>query len=332
MSYTAQRQNSRVLARERYSDRKNVENKWLDQYGNMSFDGDYRQNLDCVQEVFNLVDVVMENTINEYLHTHTPVNTRKEGYRNWYAFQNSTGQVFSFWYPQSFADRTSVLREMGYPLSEKLDTVRKLRNETAHGNQTVVLQNTTLSYAETRKAMTAMADALILLGMLDADLREPSFDRMRVHAGDLLQRGVYTVGDLAGEGGMSRVYSGVQKNTGRKVAIKELKPAAFSLDQLLHERDVLLRLHNDHIPHVYDMFFENGTYYMIMSYVEWVTLEKYILCHHPVPLDFTLNVAHAVLDILSYLHSPEVDLVYADLSPDNILIKQEFPHPLQVAG
>ena len=323
MTQTAHRQNARVLARERYSDRKNVEDKWLDQFGNISFDGDYSQNQKCIQEVFNMVDVVMENKINEYIHTHSPVTTRREEYRTWYEFQDSTGRTFAFWYPQSFAARTNVLRQMEYPLSEKLDAVRKLRNETAHGNQTVVLQSRTLSYSETRKAMTVMADALILLGMLDVGLREPSFDRIRVQEGDTLQRGSYSVGKLAGEGGMSRVYEGIQKHTGRKVAIKELKPDTFSLDQFLHERDVLLRLHNDHIPHVYDLFFENGTYYMIMSFVEGITLEEYISRHNPLPMDFTLAVSRAILDILSYLHSPEVNLVFVDLSPDNILIDEE---------
>ena len=317
------RQNTRALAKDRYRDKKNVESKWLDQYGSMSFSGDYSQNQKCLQEVFNMLDIVMENTINEYIDTHTPVKIRKEEHRTWYLFEKDSDNTFAFWYPQTFAQRTYVLRLMGYPLSRNLDRVRKIRNETAHGNQTVVLQNRSLDYEETKTAMTDMADALILLGALPAGLREPPFDSMRVHEGDTLQRGAYTVGALAGEGGMSRVYEGIQKHMGRKVAIKELKPDTFSFDQILHERDVLLRLHNDHIPHVYDMFFENGTYYMIMSYVEGITLEEYVTRKYPLPMDFVMSVSSALLDILSYLHSPNVRVVFTDLSPDNIMIDKE---------
>ena len=319
MAGSTGKKNTRSRSRERYRDRNNVAEKWLDQYGNMSLEGDYSRNQSCLQETFNMVDIVMENTVNEYLHTHIPEKERKEEYKTWYQFKNSRGEYFDFYYPTSFAARTAVLRQMGYPLPGNLDAVRKLRNETAHGNRTVVLQNRSLDYEVIRKAMVTLADVLILTGMLDPELREPSFERMRVREGDTLQKGAYTVGTLIGEGGMSRVYEGVQKHMNRPVAIKELKPGTYSRNRTAHDEAILL-LQHDNIPHVYDMFFENGTYYMVLSYVNGTTLENYVARYHPIPMKMVIAISNVILDILSYLHSPEIRLIHGDLSPDNILI------------
>ena len=323
MTASVRQQNTRARSRERYRDRDRVAEKWLDQYGNMSLEGDYGCNQRCLQETFNMVDIVMENTVNEYIHTYTPVKVRKEEYKTWYLYKNSEGGTFEFYYPTTFAARTTVLRQMGYPLPEELDTVRKLRNETAHGNQTVVMQNRSLDYEVIRKAMTTLADVLILTGMLDPGLREPSFEQLRVREGDTLQRGAYTVGRLTSEGGMGRVYEGIQKHMGRRVTLKELKPGTYSRNTIRYERDVLLRLHNDHIPHVYDMFFENGTYYIVMSYVNGVTLENYVARKYPLPMKTVVSTAESILDILAYLHSPDIRLIYGDLSPEKILIDGE---------
>ena len=266
------RPNTRARAREWYRDRNCVEEKWLDQYGNMSLHGDYSRNQSCLQETFNLVDIVMENTINDYIRTNTPLKVRKEVYKTWYVYRNRQGETFAFYYPTTFAARTTVLRQMGYPISRKVDAVRRLRNETAHGNRTVVLQNRVLDYEVIRNALTALADVLILTGMLDACLREPSFDRMRVREGDLLQKGAYTAGTLLGENGMGRVYAGIQKHMDREVAVVELKPDLYSQEQILCESDVLRFFQADRLLHVYDVFFENGTYYIIMNVTDGIAL------------------------------------------------------------
>lgn len=322
----------RESAKERYRDKKNIEAKWLDQYGNVSKEGDYQRNRGCLSEVFNMLDVVMENCIDDFRHSHAITSIEpigNDGRQAIYHFEGDDGKNISFRTPSVFASRATALRAIGYDIPNDLyyDT-RILRNETTHGNQTVVLQHVSLSYEDTMKAMLSMANTLINLGQLSAELREPSFDLLRVREGDTLLSGVYTVGPLAGEGGMSRVYRATQERINREFAIKELKPGTYSEELIQQECSVLSSLHHDHIPQIYDFFYENATYYIVMNYIDGVSLEKLVEDEiqaadddgGSIPAFDRLSISHDILDVLSYLHSPDVNLVFADLSPDNIMI------------
>ena len=343
----------REEAKQYYRDKQNIEAKWLDQYGNVSRDNDYQRNRSCLSELFNMLDVVMEICIEDFRRSHVMTHLETFGRNTTYTCRGDDGQDIVFSTPSVFAKRVTALRAIGYPISNELfyDT-RFLRNETAHGNQTVILQHMELGYDETMKAVLSIADALICLGKLDSALREPSFEKLRVREGDTLLNGVYTIGRLIGEGGMSRVYEATQKRLGRKLAVKELKPGTYAEELIRNECDVLARLHHDQIPQIHDTFSENSTYYIVMSCVEGVTLDRYIADlrrkenqpagagrmtasdpltiaekapaapaeDSPAEDSSRSRIALSLLDVLDYLHSPEVNLVFADLSPDNIMI------------
>ena len=341
----------REEAKIRYRNKKNIETKWLDQYGNISREDDYQRNRACLTEIFNMLDVVMENCIDDFRKTHVLLSAEPVGPHTFlFTFEGEAGRDITFRSPSAFASRATALRAIGYKISDDLffDT-RFLRNETTHGNQTVVLQHMQLNYEDTMKAMLVMADTLIELGALDAALQEPPFEKLRVHEGDTLSGGAYTIGPLIGEGGMSRVYKATQKRVGREIAVKELKPDTYSDELIRHECDILLRLHHEQIPQIHDVFYENSTWYIVMSYVEGVTLDRYMTVRparevsdpdsHPAPAapvekdsslqqdTARLSISRTLLDILAYLHSPEVGIVFADLAPDNIIIDStDTPH------
>ena len=157
-----QRPNYRDEAKLYYRSKKNIEAKWLDQYGNMSRDNDYQRNRACMGEVFNMLDVVMDICIENFRKTHTITTVDMVGRMPIYTFaledsdpaKASTGKdSISFSMPTTFARRVRTLRSIGYPISDELlyDT-RLLRNETFHGNQTIVLRHLELGYDETMKA------------------------------------------------------------------------------------------------------------------------------------------------------------------------------------
>ncbi len=331
-----QRPNYRDEAKLYYRSKKNIEAKWLDQYGNMSRDNDYQRNRACMGEVFNMLDVVMDICIEDFRRSHSIIAIDMIGRTPVYTFALQNGDPagdspdkdsVTFSMPTTFNRRVRTLRSIGYPLSDELlyDT-RLLRNETTHGNRTIILRHMELDYDETRKALLSMADALICLEMLDPSLRIPSFEMLRVREGDSLLGGVYTIGALTGEGGMSRVYQAVQKRTGKRLAIKELKPGTYSEALIRQECDTLSRIHHRAVPQVYDGFSENDTFYIVMDYIEGVPLDQY-----PEGRSLTEEERRCILrelcNALSYLHSDAVGLVLADLSPDNILIDGEgMPH------
>ena len=319
----------REEAKKYYRDKKNIETKWLDQYGNISLEDDYQRNRSCLSEVFNMLDVVMENYIDDFRKTHVLLSAEPAGPRTaFYTYEGDNGKTIAFRTPSVFASRATALRAIGYKISDELfyDT-RLLRNETTHGNKTIVLQHMQLSYADTMKAMLSMADTLIELGALDPSLRVPPFERLRVREEDSLSNGAYTIESLIGEGGMSRVYTATQTRIGRRIAIKELKPETYSEDLIRNEYETLLRLHHDLIPQIHDIFYENATWYIAMDYVEGMPLDKRISEKPSLDNAARQTICRSLLDILQYLHSPEVQIVFTDLSPDNIIIdKKNLPH------
>lgn len=310
----------RQEAKDYYRRKENIVRKWLKQYGSLSHDNIYQQNRTCLSEVFNMLDVVMENCIDDFRHSHTMLAIDQNDRSTIYTFLGDDGQEITFISPKTFALRIRALRAIGYKISDELlYSTRILRNETTHGNQTVVLQRIELGYDETMKAMLSMADTLILLDMLDEEYRTPSYEMMRVQEGDELRNGTYRIGRQIGEGGMSRVFAATQSRTGLKLAAKEMKPGNYSDEMLRHEGDILMHLHHNRIPQVHDTFFENGTYYIIMDYVDGVTLDCYMK-EHEIDEKKKKDFVSALLDVLSYLHSPAIGLVFSDLSPDNVLI------------
>ena len=317
----------REEAKQYYRDGGNIEAKWLDQFGNVSRDNDYQRNRACLGEVFNMLDVVMDICIDEFREKHTLLSADTESRPPVYRYLLEDGQTLEMVIPTTFAARVRTLRMLGYPISNELfyDT-RFLRNETTHGNQTIFLRHMELSHEETMKALLSMADALICLGKLDPSLREPDFEMLRVREGDILLGGAYTVVRQAGEGGMSRVYEAVQARTGRRLAVKELKPGTYAEEVIQKECDTLYRLHHDLIPQIYDTFRENGTFYIVMSFIEGETLEQRVERGNLTNAQRRI-IVHGLCEVLAYLHSPEIGLVYADLSPDNIMVDTEgIPH------
>ena len=340
-SRDSQRPNFREEAKLYYRNKENIEAKWLDQYGNVSRDNDYQRNRACMSEVFNMLDVVMDICIEDFRRSHSITAIDMVGRTPVYTFALPDGdpakdrpdkESVTFSMPTTFARRVRTLRSIGYPISNELlyDT-RSLRNETTHGNQTIVLRHMDLSCEETMKALLSMADALICLGQLAPSLRTPPFDLLRVKEGDSLMGGIYPVGPFIGEGGMSRVYHTTQNRTKKALAVKELKPGTYAAETIRMECDTLSRIHHPAVPQIYDTFSENDTYYIVMDYIDGVPLDQFI--HQSADPDgqLTDEVRTAILrglcDVLSYLHSDDVGLVFADLSPGNILVTQDGrPH------
>ena len=111
----------------------------------------------------------------------------------------------------------------------------------------------------TKDTLVSLAEALIVLGILSEEDKEPDFEKLRVRKGDSLRGGEYVVGEFIGEGGMSRVYSSFHKRLGKRLAIKELIPGKYSESLIKNECSIMTTLKNDGILQIFDTFAENGT-------------------------------------------------------------------------
>ena len=87
------------------------------------------------------------------------------------------------------------------------------------------------------------------------------------------------MGRVLGQGGMGVVYLGKQISLNRKVAIKVLHPQFTQMvhvKRLLREGRALATLRHSNILSVIDFIQNEGRIYLIMEYIEGVTLSKVI--------------------------------------------------------
>ena len=91
-------------------------------------------------------------------------------------------------------------------------------------------------------------------------------------------------------------------------------------DRFLREALFLARLHHPALPSLYDYFFEDGYWYMVMDYIPGPTLTMYLRQQGPLPPLEAINYAIQLCDVFDYLHKQTPPIIYRDLKPSNILV------------
>jgi len=153
----------------------------------------------------------------------------------------------------------------------------------------------------------------------------------------------YIAGRILGQGGFGITYLGLDSLLGLKLAIKEYYPAGVAvrntanrtvmnassetredfkrgMEKFLEEARILARFEGQpNIVSVRDFFEENGTAYMVMTYLEGRTLQKY-LEEQGGRLSFrdAMDTLSPVMDALDEVHAS--GLIHRDISPDNIFV------------
>ena len=107
----------------------------------------------------------------------------------------------------------------------------------------------------------------------------------------------YRILRFIGQGGFAFAYEAVQEPIGLKVCIKELF-IKESRDTFLREGRILATLKSDSIVKVLEYFEENETSYIVLEYLEGITLKEYVKRYGPIPAD---QLFSAILPILSGL-------------------------------
>lgn len=146
-----------------------------------------------------------------------------------------------------------------------------------------------------------------------------------------LLQGRYRLGALLGSGGYSAVYRGRDTRDGeREVAIKQIALRGLSTEQTIEatntfhrEIQALCTLSHPQVPHLLDHFSDQGHWYLVLDFIQGVTLEEYLrqrqAQHKPLHLEEILAMALHLCRVLEYLHSRHPPLIFRDLKPDNIM-------------
>jgi serine/threonine protein kinase len=129
---------------------------------------------------------------------------------------------------------------------------------------------------------------------------------------------------LLGVGGMGAVYKVRQKELDRVAALKVL-PGEMAVDagfteRFLREARLLASLGHPHIVTVYEFGERNGIYFLLMEFVDGVTLRQALRAEPIRKLDSkeALAIVGQLCDALQFAHDEGV--VHRDIKPENILI------------
>ena len=134
----------------------------------------------------------------------------------------------------------------------------------------------------------------------------------------------YEIIELVGSGGMSEVYKAKDHKLNRYVAVKVLKNE-FSDDRnfvskFRVEAQSAAGLAHPNIVNVYDVGEDEGIYYIVMEYVEGITLKDYIFNNGRLSveqaLDFSLQIASGI-EVAHQNHT-----IHRDIKPQNIIVSK----------
>lgn len=135
----------------------------------------------------------------------------------------------------------------------------------------------------------------------------------------------YEIIGKIGTGGMSDVYKAKDHILGRNVAIKVLKQE-FSEDvnfvtKFRSEAQSAAGLEHPNIVNIYDVGSENGMYFIVMEYVEGITLKTYIEKKGQLSYKEAVSIAIQVGRGIEAAHNKHI--VHRDIKPQNIIISTE---------
>ena len=156
--------------------------------------------------------------------------------------------------------------------------------------------------------------------------------------------GRYVIQKVLGQGGFGITYLGIDKLYGNKVAIKEYYPQEIAMrkaqyedvvtvtsieeknnydkgkKRFLDEAQVMARFNkNEGIVKILDFFEANNTAYIVMEYLEGITLKQYLGKYGVIQFRNLIEMMLPLLEALIDIHSQ--GLIHRDISPDNIMVQ-----------
>jgi len=134
--------------------------------------------------------------------------------------------------------------------------------------------------------------------------------------------GTYTVTKLLGSGGVGEVFKAVDDVHKREVAIKVLRPEFASdphfLARFNREAQINARLNHPNVARVHAFAQEGDMQYMVMEYVQGVSLDEFVRAGGPVRIERALRIFRRALDGIAHAHACGV--VHRDIKPANIML------------
>lgn len=140
----------------------------------------------------------------------------------------------------------------------------------------------------------------------------------------------YEILSLIGEGGMSRVWLARDQRLNKLWAVKEIGRTARDannavvVQSLITEANLMKRLDHPALPRIVDIIEDGKTIYVVMDYVEGESLKKVMRdSGRPMPEDDVISWGIQLCDVLEYLHTRTPPVIYRDMKPGNIMLRDD---------
>src|SRR5262249_47442551 len=134
--------------------------------------------------------------------------------------------------------------------------------------------------------------------------------------------GRYEIRRVVADGGMGRVYEGIDKQTNSRIAVKVLHEDVardeISLERFKREYEMSSRLPHDYIVDVHDFQKdpESGAWILVMEFLDGEELRVVLKREKVIPPERVIRMLSQVAIGLDAAH--QVPIVHRDLKPDNL--------------
>lgn len=137
--------------------------------------------------------------------------------------------------------------------------------------------------------------------------------------------GRYLLERRLGSGGMADVWLAEDQELGRRVAVKILHERYANDDQFVErfrrEATHAAGLSHPNIVSIHDRGEAEGSYFIVMEYVEGRTLKELVVTRGPCPVPIAVSYTRQVLAALRYAHRNGI--IHRDIKPHNVIVDRE---------
>jgi len=135
----------------------------------------------------------------------------------------------------------------------------------------------------------------------------------------------YELIEKIGGGGMALVYKARCRLLNRFVAVKILREEFTGDEEFVRRFEVEAQsaasLSHPNIVPIYDVGNENNVFYIVMEYIDGITLKDYIVRNGPLDWKEAVKIAIQICSAIEHAHSKQI--IHRDIKPQNILMTKD---------